>query len=447
MTRSVERLAGACILAALAVFLFSSQLRCIDNDEYEHLHKAWMMQQGTIRWFDIQFTHTPLLEWLTQPFLRLVGESEAIIRVMRLAMFSLSCGSLAMAMVVVRRLTGSELQARLEVLLIAGNLAWIRKSPEIRPDNLMVFFCLWSFLALLRFEDTRRYRYLAGAAAASLFAVLGKQNAAAFVVPAAAVFVFDAVLRRRVVPAWLALAGVLAAGAAGLSSPVQDFLARNFRHFFSGDTPRLPLGFAVVPALVFNPLVFVMFAASVGVRGPGRAYLVAVPVFALGMLLVMNRPFMQEMLLMVVFMAMAGAAAAERVLRRAGPRRAPVLVLLLAAPVFAYMPAFAVRENMTADVRTTRDILRMSEPSDPVFDAYGKAIFRHSPLEPGFLVYRPRVFDRLDQLKAGDPRFVIWDARYLARLPAPARRWIEERFRPSPENPDILVRADDRALE
>ena len=46
--RALEVILGVVLLAILAGYVFASQLRFLDNDEYEHLHKAWMMTQGTI---------------------------------------------------------------------------------------------------------------------------------------------------------------------------------------------------------------------------------------------------------------------------------------------------------------------------------------------------------------------------------------------------------------
>jgi hypothetical protein len=94
-------------------------------------------------------------------------------------------------------------------------------------------------------------------------------------------------------------------------------------------------------------------------------------------------------------------------------------------------------------METTKTILEISERDDRVFDAYGKAIFRHHPLEPNYLMYFPETFDRLDELKKSNVKYLVRDATYYPRLPSETLKWFEANFKQIDENPNIFVRISD----
>jgi hypothetical protein len=77
-----------------------------------------------------------------------------------------------------------------------------------------------------------------------------------------------------------------------------------------------------------------------------------------------------------------------------------------------------------------------------VFDSYGKAIFRHHPLDPYFTNYSPETFSRLKELEATYFRFMIKD-EYYERLPQEVLLWFDENFGMSKVNEAIFVRKRD----
>ena len=104
---------------------------------------------------------------------------------------------------------------------------------------------------------------------------------------------------------------------------------------------------------------------------------------------------------------------------------------------------YAVLNNpFTSDIWTTKTILEISERDDLVFDSYGKAIFRHHPLEPRYLLYSPEKFDRLDEVKKSKVKYLIKDWHYYPMLPVETLNWFEKNFTQASENPNIYVRID-----
>ncbi|MHA2231129.1 MAG: glycosyltransferase family 2 protein [Candidatus Hodarchaeales archaeon] len=82
-----------------------------------------------------------------------------------------------------------------------------------------------------------------------------------------------------------------------------------------------------------------------------------------------------------------------------------------------------------------------SNKKDLVFDSYGKAIFKHHPMESNFLIYFPQKFQRLDELKKSNVKYLIKDY-YYRRLPEEILRWFEQNFVQSNEHPDIFIKKD-----
>jgi hypothetical protein len=161
----------------------------------------------------------------------------------------------------------------------------------------------------------------------------------------------------------------------------------------------------------------------------------------------MNRPWFQEMLVMITFMAILCSDFIVRIINRGGKLVVfIVLVIVVASPLFHIKNIFNktlpnnLISTMKSDLITTKAILDISGEDDLVFDVYGKAIFRHHPLEPKFLQYRPERFSRLDNLKKTEVKFLIKDSMYYPRFPEETLRWFDEKFCVVKENPNIFIR-------
>jgi 4-amino-4-deoxy-L-arabinose transferase-like glycosyltransferase len=410
------------------------------------MHKAWMMKEGTVSWIHPPFPHNPMLEWLIIPFMSLTGESAAIIRVMRLVMLLVSFASLWIFWRIGKEVLAGETQALLAVILLLGSRPWAYKSIEIRPDNLMILFALLSFWALVRYARDPSWRRVLLVGVFAGLSFLGKQTAFVFCVPVALILAYDAVLVRKLVSWKLVLAGAAVLAVLAQVEPLKGFLAAHAAYLVPGPH-RFPASKFLLKALVFNPLVCALFVVQffrphrLSEAGrPLEKYMVAIALFALAVLIQMNRPFAQEQLLMAVFMSLLASGLCADIAAKRSWKAGCWLVLLLAGPAFVVMPMNAREKSMNEAVEITRTILKISDRNDLVFDAYGRAIFRHHPLEPKFLVYLPRSFHRLEQLKKKDVKFVIWDKIYAPQLSRPIRRWVDRNYDPLPENTNILVR-------
>ena len=436
------------IFITLLFYSISSQIRFLDNDEYEHLHNAWMMKEHTIPFFSLHFKHSPLLEWITVFFMSLQNPSTLIIRTMRLFIFLLSCGSLCVIYLIARNVFNSYRTALVSVWIVLCNFVWMEKSPEIRPDNLMVFFCLLALLALIRFHETQRSRYIFLFVLGSLLSFLGKQNAAIFIFSIGLV-VFRHVLgslRTRRFGIILITTGITITALAVLMIPHDIILDIGFKHLIPNDNKFWPTRF-LYKILEKNPEIFLLFVAQIFLfkkiktsHPIFKEYILSVSIVALAFLFLMNRPWMQEMIVMTVFMTLLAADALSRLFRKTGVIICTLILLAMAIPANRRLiKKYIVKKTMTRDLITTETILKISGKNDLVFDSYGKPIFRHHPLEPRYLMYFPEKFSRLELLEKSRTKFLIKDS-YYPRLPQKTIHWFENNFRKTKKDPNIYVR-------
>ena len=432
----------------LMLFLILSQTRYLDNDEYEHLHNTWLMLQGARPWFSLTMRHFPLLEWLIALFMKVLGERAIIILVMRLVIALISLGSLWLVYKIATRLFQAEVTALLAVVLLATNFAWVRVFNEIRPDNIMLFFALLSFYWLVRWRAERRLRYPVFFVLSAALAFLGKQNAAIFYFALGSIFIYSSVfLERKVSLRLIVIVGGVAAFILWLP-PVRLFLLTDIkRYMLPNETFQKfwPLS-ELLRITRFNPAVFFLFFLQLfsplnfADRYPDyRKYLLGIPVICFVFLFLMNMPYLQEMLVMAVFMSMAAAPLAADLTEKLFSRARYAAVAFLLLPILLFTLEGTSIRSMAEDYNTTEKILQISQPGDLVFDSFGKAIFRHHPLEPDYLNYNPREFNRLQELKGRGVKYLIKDEYYWS-LPPATLRWFEENFTPVAGSPNIFVR-------
>jgi Dolichyl-phosphate-mannose-protein mannosyltransferase len=432
----------------LMLFLLLSQTRYLDNDEYEHLHNAWLMLQGTVPWFSLTMRHFPLLEWLIALFMKMVGERALIIQVMRLVTTAISLGSLWLVYKIAVRLFQAETTALLAVVLLATNFAWVRAFHEIRPDNLMLFFALLSFYWLVRYQAECRLRCLVFFVLSAVLSFLGKQNAAIFYFALGSLFIYSFVfLERKGNLRLIVIACGLGAFILWLP-PVRIFLLTDIKRYMLPNKTFQkfwPLS-ELLLVTRFNPAVFFLFFLQLfsplnlaDRYRDFRRFLLGIPVICFVFLFLMNMPYLQEMLVMAVFMSIAAASLladlADRLVSRA--RYAAIVFLLL--PVLLFTLEGTSIRSMAEDYRTTEKILQISQPGDLVFDSFGKAIFRHHPLDPHYQNYNPREFKRLQELKASGVKYLIKDEYYWS-LPPATLTWFDENFTPVAGITNIFVR-------
>jgi len=437
------------IFVTLSFYAISSQIRYLDNDEYEHLHKAWMMLEKTIPFYSLKFTHSPFLEWISVFFMKLQGESVLIIRTMRLFIFLLSCGSLFFVYRISVKLFQTNLHGLLSVLLIICNHAWMEKALEIRPDNIMLFFALLSFLLLIYYYETGKKIFLLSFIICASLSFLGKQNAAVLYFGICTVFLYQLAFCKKQ-PAFKIAAVSLIAFAILIVIffvPKELFLSLGFKHVIPNDIKFWPTRH-LAQILEKTPPVFILFVVQLFLYKKVKTtipifkkYLFSISIISFLFLYLMNRPWLQEMLVMIVFMSILGADALVRFFNKRNFIVFIVILLAIAGPLnWRIIKKNILKNTMTRDMVTTQTILDISEKNDIVFDAYGKAIFRHHPLEPQYLIYFPEKFSRTKALKRSNTKYLIKDDFYYPRLPVNILEWFEDNFEPTTVNKNIFIR-------
>lgn len=444
--RTLERAAAAAVCVLLLCALLTGLRRFLDSDEIEHLHRTWLMHQGAIPPLAAWFRHTPLLQWVLVPVLALTGETLRLIPIARVLVFLLSCLSLRLVYLITRDLFGSRLQAWLAVLLLQGSTIWLLKAPEIRPDSLMLPLALLALWLLVRHAQEPRAGALLGAGVAAGAAFCGKQNAAVVFLPVAGIVAADQVFRRRRVSPWILLGTVALAALGTWLTPAGRFLDTAMRDLVPGPSKFWPWH-TLWLSVRYNPLLPLLFLGQLfrplrlrpDVR-IFRLHLYGIVAVGLLFLFLMNRPWPQELLATTACASIVASAAFADLLNWLGPRRsAAPLALALLLPLAAGL-YLAVARPMTRQLRTARATLALTAPGEPVFDAFGQAIFRPHPLDPHFLLYQPTLFGGLARLQQSPIRVLVKDDLYYPHLPAAVRQWCEAEFVPSGLDPYVFVR-------
>jgi hypothetical protein len=434
----------------LTIYPFHAQVRNLDHDEYEHMHKAWLMITGTIPFFTTKMIHTPLVNWLVVLLMKISGENVSIIKYARQIMYILSLLSLCVVYLITKEIFYDKTTSYIALLFITTNFIWFYSSYEIRPDNIMLFFALCSFLFLLYYHKTLYARYILLFFLAAMLSMLGKQNAAVFYFALLIPFSYNMLFRERKNRI------VFIACLFGLTlfvvvvPPIRDFLYVNIsRHLVPNDDKFLPTYF-LREGFLFNPLFFLMvffqfvFSAKITYSNIViRDYLYSVIFTSFIFLFLMNRPWMQEMLVMTVFLCILTSGYIVYLFKRLklDVRYMGIVLVFTMMSLFSASKSifFKSRKQLYEQIEVTRCIGLISDSEDKVFDSYGKAIFRKHPFDPDFTNFSPEQFDRLEDLKSNNFRFLIKD-EYYERLPVEVLVWFEENFVISEMNRDIFVR-------
>jgi hypothetical protein len=435
------------ILILVSASLFESQVRYFDNDEYEHMHKAWMMLEGTIPLISTSFTHMPLLNWIIAANMLITGESVFIINIARFLIFCFGAGSLYLVYLITRKAYNSNLKGLLSIILVASNLVWIKKGLEIRPDNVMLFFALLAFFFLMKFHESNKIKYLVYFMMSAGFSFLGKQNAAIYFIGLLLGFVvFNAARFRNLKIRYelIAIAILLVfIGIIFIIPLTRELVLKNLSHLIPSAHRFSPKG-NLEWIWKTTPAVFILFIVQLLVpntifprldldsskRKLFKYYFFFVSVTCFTFLYLMNRPWLQEMLVMIVFMTFFGVDLLGNVILNT--RKKYMLVLQFFVILFIVYAGLKIAVfspgTFFGDIRTTKTVLELSDPNDLVFDSYGKPIFRHHPLEPKFLMYFAWSFDRYDELKQKPAKFFIKDHYFDYNYPGKFKGWLSRNY-------------------
>jgi hypothetical protein len=111
--------------------------RWFDDDEYEHLHYAWMVMNGYLPYRDFFENHPPGLWYLLAPLAWLFDESPVYLFAGRMAMFLLTVTICFMVYKLAS--TGPTRAAPLfAILLLNVELTFATKTLEVRPDHVVI---------------------------------------------------------------------------------------------------------------------------------------------------------------------------------------------------------------------------------------------------------------------------------------------------------------------
>ena len=152
--------AGFLLLLLGLRFYFASRFR-IESDETQHLHVVWGWVHGFVPYRDFFDNHTPLFHLLYAPVLALLGERADIVWWMRLSVFPLW----ALILWLVYKL-GSDLHGKRvgmwAAVLAGAHTKTFFYSLEFRADDLWTALWVSTFLLLVGGELTKRRAFWGG---------------------------------------------------------------------------------------------------------------------------------------------------------------------------------------------------------------------------------------------------------------------------------------------
>lgn len=178
------------LLAVLALLTLSLSVnRVFWDDEVEHIHASWYVQQGQVPYRDFFEHHHPLLWFLLVPLISLLGEGLAVLAAARLLALLMAAGIGWLTWRISRLAGGSAETAGLAVVILFANILFLPCVMEIRPDVPMVLLALAAVERLLVFVKEGKTGHLLAAAFLAAISFLFLQKVI-LLFPAAVVMFF-----------------------------------------------------------------------------------------------------------------------------------------------------------------------------------------------------------------------------------------------------------------
>jgi hypothetical protein len=431
----IVALAGAMLLLR-AAYCFSYPF---DSDEPQHLHVAWAWTQGLLPYRDVFDNHAPLFHVLSAPLVALIGESPRILVFMRLALIPLSAATLWGTYLLGRRLFGA--RAGWWAAILCGlSPTFFFKSVEYRTD--VLWAALW-VLAIAVFlsgpAGPRRWLFggllLGACLAVSLKTVM---LLAALGIAAAGVLLLGARPARMVRSALAAAGGMVVVPAAivawfGARGALTDLYYCVIGHNLLPGVGRW--GYSKRLYLLLPILALLLGMARLLVRRvPGPGVVLAFLLLLSGsqyLLLSTVWPVHTRQDLLPFYPLFTVLLAGGMLAWRGGGVR---LAAGLACLQLLVLPALSPLRGQGTRVqeRLLAEVLRLTDPSDPVLDLKGQSVFRNRPfyfaLETMTLerMARGLIADRIPE-RCVETRTCVAPAD-IKGFPPRARRFLEEHF-------------------
>jgi hypothetical protein len=192
----------------------------LDPDESQHLHVAWLIAQERVPYADFWEHHMPLLPYALAPLTGWFADRPEVYFAARAVMAGVTAGTLGLVYVLGGRL-GAGVGAA-AVILLALQVRFLQHGVQVRPDVPALFMWLATVLALVRWREGGRTRWL-GAAGLALGVTAALTPKAAFLgVGVALVVLSSPVAAPPVLPRML---GRLACVGAACAAPLVALLA------------------------------------------------------------------------------------------------------------------------------------------------------------------------------------------------------------------------------
>ena len=362
----------------------------LNHDELEHVHSAWYVANGFLPYGDFFQNHNPLIWYICAPLLGFLGETAASILAMRVICLFFMLGSLAVSLLITRRLTSSLPAGIVSLLLLLTSSFFLASAYQIRPDVPQVFFGLWGVYFLLLFieKSSGARAVLSGMSLALSFLFLQK---AVFLIGAAGlVFVFFN-FRDRLPFRYLLLFGV------SFAAPILAFLAVLFFNGLIEDYYITNYLVNLNRIRTFSPLrtisrfadrdylflIFALFSLPVLLlaRGSDRktgslAFITLLMVFSIRF---HDRPHSQNFLPMLPLLAIGLSVFLHRFFERfktPAPAKILIMLLLIGIPFRNVLPK--LHSSNRPRLEAIMHVVENTGPNDPVYDGNIK-----------FNVYRP----------------------------------------------------------
>lgn len=471
-------LVAALIGGFLFVWFQVGLWKWIDEDEFAHLHAAWLVSQGQLPYRDFFYFYSPVILLLLGPIL-LLGQSFVTVYAARLLMLLVSLATLGLIFLLGKSLRNARVGA-LAVLTAAVLPVWLEKAVEIRPDNPALLFYLVGLILAVAGWRQRNQKMLIGSGAMLGLAAITILKMAFGALALGFVFFMLLFKERKSVfrlALWWAAGfagvflafglvlfafGVLSEGIYSIFQlPREVFSAYGWQFYqpnvgFEHNNPALFGGFGKNISYLTNVLVWGMalfWLALLGVlRGFGKAesrhelvIFIGPPVtlFGAAIIFLYNMSLLQYFLPLVPLIAISFADFSLTVFDWLKVNFRPLayvgfalLLLVFYAAFWKVAPRKYIWRESLVDLELLKDISAISQPDDPWFDMTGRALFRPDgyyvccagfPLFAGFLS-RP-LPNFTDSLIANQNKFIIGGHR-INLLSVEERGFLAENYLP-----------------
>lgn len=374
---------GGALFLLRAAYSFSYPF---DSDEPQHLHIAWAWTQGLLPYRDVFDNHAPLFHILSAPLVALIGEDPRILVFMRLALIPIFAATLWGSWLLGRSMFGP--RAGWWAAILCGlSATFFFKSVEYRTDVLWAALWVLAMVVFLSGPPGPSRWFSGGLLLGACLAVSLKtvMLLSALGIAAAGLLLLGA-RPARLRPATLAAAGGMVVLPAAI---VAFFGARGAL----ASLYYCAVGHNLLPGVgrwgyskrlyLLVPILALLFAAArlLVRRLPANGFAVAFLLLLSGsqyLLLSTVWPVHTRQDLLPFYplftVLLAGALLAWR---GWGVRVAAALacVQLLILPALSPLRGPGTRDQE----RLLAEVLRLTDPSDPVMDLKGQSVFRNRP--------------------------------------------------------------------